>query len=267
MDNNGKRDWSKNHPPAWQIAAILAAVVAVLCAALGLVYFGIQTWRGLRQEQQVQATATVVTATVVAQEQYTLVRQAAQWPLVFGDDFEADRGDWVLGPVDDEYSTIQVEINGRYLWDATAKRDFIWRVWPTAQVVDDFYLAVEAHNLGDNLDMQYGLLFLLDDNAYYYFEVRDSGYLRLFSVVGQEWHELLPYTESAAIRAGQPNRLEVVNLGDRFTLLINGEIVGQSAGSFPARGQAGLVIGLAQAGESGLIAFDNYELRAPQEQP
>jgi hypothetical protein len=152
-------------------------------------------------------------------------------------------------------------LNGIYRWDATAKQGFHWRVWPKSDVVSDFYLAVDAQNIGDNEEAQYGVIFREDDDSYFYWEIRDTQYHRFFSYVNG-WIELIPSTFTDAIRPGETNHLVVVSENDVFKFWINDQFVGQANGRMPSKGQAGVAIGLSNEGEESVIIFDNFELRA-----
>jgi len=77
------------------------------------------------------------------------------------------------------------------------------------------------------------------------------------------WIELFPSTYSAAIISGEKNGLEVIALDDRYSFLINGQIVAEAAINSLAEGYSGVAIGLSSAGEESTIVFDNFELRAP----
>jgi len=154
-----------------------------------------------------------------------------------------------------------VTINGVYRWETSAKQGFHWRVWPESDLVSDFYLAVDAQNIGDNIDAQYGLIFRENNDSYFYWEIIDTQYYRLFSYQ-DDWIELIPSTFSDAIQPGDWNHLVVVSENDVFKLWINDQFVDQINGNVPSTGQAGVAVGLSYEGEESMIIFDNFELRA-----
>jgi hypothetical protein len=66
------------------------------------------------------------------------------WPVVFSDTFNADRGDWLTGPQNNEYVSGDIAIaDGKYLFQLTAKKPFFWRLSPQIKQLKNFYLSVE----------------------------------------------------------------------------------------------------------------------------
>ena len=252
-----------NPPSTWQWLMISGIVIVVLCAAAAFIYFAYQTynlWVGAKNQVKPKAVATATVATV---EQTNALQEASRWPTLIFDPFSENVNEWIDEDIDDDYTSMSLTINGRYIWDATAKQGFVWRIWPQSDEVSDFYLAVDAQNLSDNLDAQYGLVFRNDGDSYGYLEVRDTQYFRVFSYIDNEWIELIPYTYTDAIHPGAKNHLEVAAIDDMVYIAINDQYVGQTEDSYLAEGQVGLIIGLAGEGEETVIAFDNFELRTP----
>jgi len=254
-------DPDSNQPTTLQWVLIGIVGFVALCGLLLFVSgtgFTIYSW-GTRQQAQTEETAVAATAVVVTRDQ-TMI-SASEWPVVLYDTFDDNQNDWIDGEIDDEYSTIQVTIDGVYKWEVTAKQGFAWRVWPESDMTSDFYLAVDAQNLGDNTEAQYGLIFRENDDAYFYWEIIDTQYFRFFSYQN-DWIELIPSTFTDAIYPGAINHLEVVAENDEFQFWINDQFVGQASGSVPSQGQAGVAVGLSYEGEESTIIFDNFELRA-----
>ncbi|MBL6983543.1 MAG: hypothetical protein ISR58_20370, partial [Anaerolineales bacterium] len=203
------------------------------------------------------------TSTVVAKEQK--VRSAAKWPLLLLEPFNNNDNEWLEGEIDDEYAQITMTINGTYSWEISSKQGFIWWVYPTSEIVGDFYLAVEVINPSSNRDAPNGLIFRISENGdhYYYFEVRDT---QLFSVWANdrgEWAEIVPYTTSTAIRPSDNNHLEIIAQGDEHFFFINNELVAEKTILSSSQGYTGVAAGLDYEDEHSTIVFDNFELRAP----
>jgi hypothetical protein len=260
-EENSPTDWESNQPSTWQWVLIAGIAIVVLCGIAAFTSLAYQTYNQWGQGRNEQATQAVVTTTAVDVERMMGFREASRQPALIFDPFVDNVNEWLEEDIDDEYTTMSLTINGRYIWDATAKQGFVWRIWPQSDVVSDFYLAVDAQNLSDNLDAQYGLIFRNDGDSYYYLEVRDTQHFRVFSYIDNEWIELIPYTYTDAIYPGETNRLEIVAKDDEIYVAINGQFVGQTEGSYPSEGQVGLIIGLANENEEATIAFDNFELR------
>lgn len=242
---------------------ILIAVVGFI-AVCGLLLFlsgGVLTTYSWFSEQQAEAAETAAAATAVVVERDQAMKDASEWPVLLFDTFDDNQNAWIDGEIDDQYSYIQVTINGVYQWESSAKQGFHWRVWPESDLVSDFYLAVDAQNIGENIDAQYGLIFRENDDSYFYWEITDTQYYRLFSYQ-DEWVELIPSTFTEAIQPGAQNHMVVVSENDEFKLWINDQFVNQFSSSFPSKGQAGVALGLSYEGEESVIIFDNFELRA-----
>lgn len=272
IEDSSGIDPKANQPSTmqWIIIGIigLVAVCGVLLFISGTGY----TIYSLARQEQEQAAATAETAetataaaaveaTAVVAARDQILAEASQWPEVIYDTFDDNQNAWIDGEIDDEFSTIQVTIDGVYKWEAYAKQGFAWRVWPESDFTDDFYLAVDAQNAGDNIDAQYGLIFRNNDDVYFYWEIIDTQYFRFFSYDG-EWNELIGSTYTEAIRPGEMNHLVVVSENDEYKFWINDQFVGQASSSYPSFGNAGIAIGLSYEGEESIIIFDNFELRA-----
>ncbi len=260
-------NFPENQPPAWQWLLVAGIGLLAICGVFSFVAGGVLTVSSWYEGQQAESTETAAAATAVVTEKYTALETASRWPLIIFDPFNDNTHDWIIGPIDDEYAQIEVTLAGRYVWNTTAKQGLVWRVWPGADIVRDFYLGVDVQNLGSNDDAQYGLIFHNDDQSYYYFEVRDTGYGRVLLWDATNWTELIPSTYSEALRAGDVNRLEMVAENSRLLFFINGQFLAETWGRTPSQGQCGVAIGLSGAGEQSQIAFDNFELRGVTIQP
>lgn len=260
-----QKDYSANQPSTiqWVLIAVLGLV-----AACGIILFlsggAFTAYNYFNRQPAPLAEVLVPGATSTVDNHATELQMGRNWPLLLYDTFDDNQNEWIDGAIDDDYATIDVSIDGGYTWNITAaKQGFIWRTWPTVDQLSDFYLAVDAQNRSDNFDAQYGLIFRNLDENYYYFEVRDGQFFRFFLFEANQWKELLPYTYSEAIRPGEINHLDVLSQENQFTLWINDQFVGQANGSYPTQGEVGVIVGISYEGETGLIAFDNFEVRVP----
>jgi type II secretory pathway pseudopilin PulG len=272
IETSPEFDPNANQPSTmqWIIIGIIGLVavcgVLLFISGTGLTIYSL----GRQEQEQAKATsqaaetaaeATAVAAATAAEAREQTLAEASQWPIIVMDTFDDNQNGWIDGEIDDDYAAIQVTIDGDYKWDAYAKQGFAWRVWPEMDFTDDFYLAVDAQNAGDNVNAQYGLIFRNRDDAYFYWEIIDTQNFRFFAYDG-DWNELIGSTYTEAIRPGEMNHLVVISENDEYNFWINNQFVGQASGSFPANGQAGVAIGLSYEGEESIILFDNFELRA-----
>ena len=251
-----------NQPDSRQWALVIGIGIVFLCGLAAFIFFGFQTYNRWTVAQNESATQVAATSTSEVAERVRVIQETSRWPQLILDPFSENVNEWMDGDIDDDYATMLLSINGRYIWDAVAKQGFIWRVWPRSDVVRDFYLTVEAQNLSDNLDAQYGLIFRNNEDGYFFLEVRDTQYFQVYSYANNEWTELITSTYTEAIRPGGVNHLEIAAKDDVFYIVINNQFVGETTGSYPSRGQVGVAIGMSEAGEEAIIAFDNFELRA-----
>jgi len=261
-EENSSTDWDSNQPDIRQWGLTIGVGIVFLCGLAAFFFFGFQTYNRWADVQKESATQVAATSTAEATERFLVIQETSRWPQLIFDPFTENVNEWMDGVVDDDYATMLLSINGRYVWDATAKQGFIWRVWPRSDVVSDFYLAVDAQNLSDNLDAQYGLIFRNNDGSYIFLEVRDTQYFEVYSFANNEWTQLVTSTFTEAIHPGGVNRLEIATKDDLFYILINNQFVAETTGSYASQGQVGVAIGMSEVGEQAIIAFDNFELRA-----
>ena len=259
------QNYEQNQPSTRQW--ILIAVIGFM-ALLGIIIFlagGYFTASSFLQTRSLQATETVAAATVVIQERLSIVESAAQWPLEMFEPFDDNENEWIDGTIDDEYATMELTIDGDYTWEISSKQGFVWWVYPTSDMVSNFYLAVDAINQSSNQDAPHGLIFGLNEEnqAYHYFEIRDSQLFSVWSNNQGVWTEIVSYTTAIAIRPGEVNHLEVVSQADSFYFLINDELVAETSILSPTQGYAGVAVGLSYEDEQSTISFDNFELRVP----
>jgi len=254
-------DPQSNQPSKKQWILIATVGFIAICGLLLFISGGALTAYSWYSGQQSEAAETAAAATAVVVERDQAMKVASEWPLLLFEPFDDNTNEWIDGEIDDEYASIQITIDGDYMWEATAKQGFHWRVWPQSDFTTDFFLAADVQNIGENIDAQYGLIFRENDDAYFYWEIADTQYYRFFSYQN-EWIELIPSTYTDAIQPGVMNHLVVVSENDEFKFWINDQFVGQASGSFPSKGQVGVAIGLSYEDEESIIIFDNFELRA-----
>lgn len=263
-----KDKYQANQPTAGQW--LLIAGIGLL-ALLGVIIFiggGYFAASSFLAERGARATETSVIATTYVDERLDVIETASAWPVEMLETFNNNDNEWVEGKIDDEYATLNIYIDGIYSWDISSKQGFIWWVYPAVDLVNDFYLTVEARNESTNRDAAYGLIFRFseDDNTYCYFEIRDTQLFSVWKNDNGNWTEIVPYTTSTAILPGVTNTLEIISQDDQFYFQINGELVAETTIYDPAQGYSGVAVGLSYADESSKIIFDNFELRAPNNQ-
>jgi hypothetical protein len=263
MENNPNNQWDQNQPKSWQWVLIIGIFIVLLCGISTFIIFAYQTYNRWIEDWNRYYVQETSTADAYYEEKISIIDEAKSWQLVMLDTFDNNQNDWMEGEVDDEYTLMTLTLDGKYTWDAVAKRGFTWRIWPDSGYHSDFYMAVDAYNSSTNNEAEYGLIFRNYERSYFLLEVSEAGYFRVLSHDDQGWDELISSTQTKAIHPGGINYLEIVSVDDTFYFVINDEYVGSASGSIPSEGQVGLAIGLNTEGERSTIVFDNFELRAP----
>jgi hypothetical protein len=217
---------------------------------------------------EAQATATAlarVQATATAEARlYIPLREGTSWPVVLSDEFSVEANDWSFGDYEDSLVKGSRNISGGvYRWEAEAFDDFVWWSVPDTDAVSDLYVAVDVQLIDGVPNAQYGLVFRRAGKDYYLILVSDDGRYRFIGVFDGDFTPLTDWTDTTAIRSGGVNRLEIVAKGSRFTFYVNGEHVAEFSDDQLDSGKPALVLGLGQAGDSSVIEFDNFEVRAP----
>jgi hypothetical protein len=188
------------------------------------------------------------------------------WPVVFSDTFDADRGDWYTGTQNDEYTTGQVSIaDGRYFFQLTARKSFFWRLSAQTKDLRDFHLSAEVKKNSGSEDTDYGLTFRSSGSSTYYFCINaDTQEYQLAVLLDGKWRTLLRWKHSSRIKADGANRIAVLGQKTQFTLFINDEEVETLDDGDLDLGSVGIGLGFASAGGRAELEFDNFDVTAPK---
>ena len=209
------------------------------------------------------ATQRVIQSTETAQAiQSTKADASGNWNILLLDDFDSDSKMWFTGTDDDEYARMQRTIeNSVYKWEATSKKGLVSWIPVAIYTGTDFYAAVEAERVAGSSASDTGLMFRVDTaNNVYYFGVGDDGFFVSVNY-DNEWIDIIDWSPSSAIRAGQANRLAVIAQGPYYIFLINDQVVGDAVDEHIASGSVGLGIQIHQPDQQVTVQFDNFELR------
>jgi hypothetical protein len=188
--------------------------------------------------------------------------------ILFQDDFSSPDSGW------DRYSGADAVTdydNGRYLIGVNDTGVDVWG--RPGLELDDLALEVETRYAGGPLNNEYGVACRFrqagDGRAsFYFFMISSDGYFALGKVVQNARTILSPeagsFQPSDAIRQAPEavNVLAAACIGDRFSLAVNGTLVGEFTDAELARGDAALIAGTYD--EGGVrIHFDNFVARPP----
>ena len=99
-------------------------------------------------------------------------------------------------------------------------------------------------------------------DEFYMFVVSSDGFFEVQRREGQQWRDLVKWTESAAIRGGEEtNHLRVECQGSTMRFFANGELLAQVDDPTLGSGDIGLMGGAGEA-SGAVVAFDNLRVRA-----
>jgi hypothetical protein len=212
------------------------------------------------QQAQIDATSTAEASL------YAPLEEALTWPVVITDDFDYNRHGWDSGWESGALLTGQkVFVDDVYRWKMEARDDDVVG-WSPLEIdaLGDCYVAVDARLVEGAADAQYGVMFRLVDNAnHYHFLASDDGRVQYVRRYEGDPTPYIQWARASAVRSGEVNRLAVVAKGSQFTFYVNGQHVGQHSDSRISTGQPALMVGLFDAGDTSVVEFDNFELRAP----
>lgn len=184
-------------------------------------------------------------------------------PVIFEDNFSANRFGWFTGDNDDDYGTYRAEIvDGRYHMSQAAKKGvFTWEQ-PADVDVADFVMTVEASPLEHSAAFAYGVIIRSSDNENFYaFEVDTDGYFLVNLFKGGEWTTLVEFTKLAAINVGESNRLTVQAKGPALSFFVNDEEAITLEDTTLDHGSIGVALELYDQGDTATVAFDNLVVR------
>jgi hypothetical protein len=203
-------------------------------------------------------------ATATAQAAQTVVFDASRWTQAIFDPFDWNKYGWGVGSYAGScINGDQDLLNGRYVWNFTAKSGCVLRSYPNYRAVEDFYLAVDCQQISGAEDAACGVILRkLDDDHYYYFSVSTDQYVSMLAWQESEWISLLSQ-KSQAIQPWKVNRMIVIAQGSHFLFFVNGQYVAELVDEKIASGKVGLMIDLNYPDDTAVFEFDNFELRVP----
>lgn len=190
------------------------------------------------------------------------------WQIVVDESFSDNRNGWLVSEHKDDWGTTSRQIvDGAYRWTINAAQA-VGR-WCTPELRDDagnvsnLHASVDAQRLSGPVTAAYGMILRHVQGSYYVFNVRDDGYYQFSLWYGYEWLPIIDWTQTAAIRTGDVNRITVRAVGTRFELFINNERIAAVDNDQIDRGEVGLSISTAATDGDAVFVFDNFTLWTP----
>jgi predicted Ser/Thr protein kinase len=188
-----------------------------------------------------------------------------EWRVLISDQFDDNQKKWPMGPDTNDYVTNNWSlVDGTYQWDAQAHKGVNWYVYPSMSAVKDQEVSVQAKQVsGSGGYRRCGLVLRMVDSANFYFlglsNSQEFAFLRKYNGT---WERLINWKKESAIRAGQANTITVRAEGSRFSLIINGKVVGKLSDDAIGQGKAAMAIDM-EAGAKMVCQFDDFQVRVP----
>ena len=201
-------------------------------------------------------------------ESLSLLEEAADWPLVYQDNFETDRGIWEIGELSftNFQATISIE-QGQYLWNLDILNENVQFPVATYQSVAEvelankMYLGVDVRYIsGDPELIRYGIVFRRQGDNFYLFRIERG---EVFSILLRQDGESIDLVREVVIpnfNQGDTIRLGIITDQFTYSFFINDSFVGQIEDDRLTLGNLGLS---SFSFTDYSVAFDNIEIRSP----
>jgi len=267
------------------IIGVMVGLALLLCLGGGLGLFGYllrpnQEKAGQtstveqKQTEEVQFEKTqLVKPTDAAWSGATATAQLGfsipDWPVILAEDFDDNQNKWWTGeePSDDVFKTVKVEIVDsvhRATLEGVKPGNLWWNSNEAIQTGNRFTLKVKTRQASGGVDGYRGVIFRKqDENNYYLFSISDEGDFTFWSLVKDEWNELISSTASSAIKPGDWNEIIVVGDGTFYQFVINGQLVSQTSDSVLTEGEGGLYFEVGSK-LSAIYETESITLTAPE---
>jgi hypothetical protein len=143
-------------------------------------------------------------------------------------------------------------------------KSFIY--WDTPiDAPDDFYVSVDAQRVRGPKDTAcYCLVYRENDSGIYLLMACDDQYYTVDLFYEDEWENLIEWTKTSAIRAGEVNNLAVKAVGSNFEFFINDQLVGSVVDDTLSSGDVGVAISVNE-GDVATLEFDDFILQEPEQ--
>jgi serine/threonine protein kinase len=182
------------------------------------------------------------------------------------DFFNNNDNGWGTGYEDNEWwRGTQRITDGEYIWDVKeVYKSFIY--WDTPiDAPDDFYVSVDAQRVRGPKDTAcYCLVYRENDSGIYLLMACDDQYYTVDLFYEDEWENLIEWTKTSAIRAGEVNNLAVKAVGSNFEFFINDQLVGSVVDDTLSSGDVGVAISVNE-GDVATLEFDDFILQEPEQ--
>ena len=193
-----------------------------------------------------------------------------EWPIIYCEEFDDNRNNWVLGQFDEDLVTTTTKIeNGKLIIEKIGKPTSGYTggvvSWHELVSTSDFAVTATVKIDSKNRDVSWGFVFrndLINSKNLYDFEIFKQGYYNFLKLNDGVWTPLLLNKSNSSIKWDEENTLTIVGEGNEFTFYVNGQLIN----SYSDSSIKGTVISLAMTqaeGASATYTIDNILVRAP----
>lgn len=154
---------------------------------------------------------------------------AQQVEVIFEDDFSDNRHEW--SESEGEENSLRIE-QGKY-WFSHKTEEGAWLTWQEIGIdpQKDFVLHTTITKESGVDNYGYGFLWGLKDvNHYYQFALSGNGYYRYVKNDGNDWNDIIAWTQSDAIHQGDgaTNMIMIKKDGERVKFFVNDQLVDEA---------------------------------------
>jgi hypothetical protein len=190
----------------------------------------------------------------------------AGWRRILNENFNSNANDWFVGKEDDIYSTGELEIDdGVYRISEKAKRDVYYHLYPSMEVLRDFYLRSNVRLAKGPFDAEYGVVFRTQRSNHFSFMINNAGEVYIYrhsSRSDEDW-EMVYRGFSRNIQPAGNNELIVMGRDTHFTFCINRQVIAELDHERYPSGKVGIAFSLNREGDEAVIEFDDLIVYTP----
>jgi hypothetical protein len=178
--------------------------------------------------------------------------------LLYADDFSGSAPKWDTGRNQNVSVTYE---NGRMHIDVIRNHTKAWASLPGDKVFGNFMIEVEASKENGMDRSAYGVfLRRIDKENYYRFKISGLGQYGFEKNLNGKWINIIPWTNSSAIRTGNAtNLIRVECSGDKFAFYVNNEKLRNCTDNSFAAGSIGFEVATFEMGMV-LASFDDLKV-------
>jgi len=191
------------------------------------------------------------------------------WPLIYQDNFETDRGIWQVGEIRGTNNNVNLAIqDGQYIWSMDILNETIENTFgayvsvANVDLANTIYLAVDIQWIsGEGANNRYGITYRRQGLDLYSFRIENNDQFRIGMWLNGQWQDMVNLVNIPNYEPGDRIRLAVITNQSTQSFFINDKFLGEVEEGSLTLGNVGLT---ALFTTDMVIAFDNFEYRSPE---